>query len=158
MKKKHILVIVVCIICFAFVTIRQAQTEEKREQLKIQQQLADELLQVALGINVNDIENIEVVVFPRRDGMEYRELHKVEYQTVVDLLHESHGTYVAEPETVDGEVIYYYITLSNGIRHRFGNNSIYYIIDGSYYKVDDDWLSTWPEEKVDSLLPEGFCY
>lgn len=78
---------------------------------------------------------------------------------VVELLGHSRGKTVRNAESLNGQSIWFYLTLTDGTRHEVGNmGNTYLVIDGDYYDAPYGWLSTWNEAYGvgDSQLPDGY--
>ena len=72
---------------------------------------------------------------------------------VVELINQSRGSAVSDPEELDGGSVEFRVTMNDGTEHTVMNmGNTYLVIDGTYYDADYEWLSTWPETG-ESYLP-----
>lgn len=103
--------------------------------------------------------SVELVVLPQDQDKQYRQIPEDEIPAVVELLGHSRGKTVRNAESLNGQSIWFYLTLTDGTRHEVGNmGNTYLVIDGDYYDAPYDWLSTWNEAYGvgDSQLPDGY--
>lgn len=115
----------------------------------------------ARNLRADDISKIELIVMPSSEHERYRLYEAGEFADIVDLIHESRGRYVSNPESLAGGGMTFYITLKDGTVHRVGNNgNAYLYIDGDNYDAGYQWLSTrWKDyERGNAKAPEGFEY
>lgn len=114
----------------------------------------------AESLKVNDISKIELIVTPSSKQEQYRLFEEREFAGIVDLINESRGRYVSNPESLAGGAMTFYITLKDGGTHRVGNNgNTYLTIDDDNYDAGYQWLSTrWKEyRRGNAMVPEWAC-
>lgn len=113
----------------------------------------------AQTLSLKDIQGIELVVRPQSPDKQFRLFSKEEWPEVVDLIHQSRGKYVAEPEPLEGGSQFFYLQTADGLLHEIGNiGNRYLVIDGDYYDAGYEWLSTWDEDYAagNAPLPESY--
>ncbi len=116
-------------------------------------------MQWAKGLEAKDIEKIELVVRPSKEGEAYRLLEQQEFEEVVSLVKQSRGRYMKAPEPIAGGSLCLYITDKKGVRHWVCNSgNTYLIIDGDFYKAGYDWLSSWKYTGGNAPLPVDFDF
>ena len=116
-------------------------------------------LEWAQNLTAEQVASAELVVMPQSQDKQYKQFSTEEIPAVVALLNESRGRPAGEPESLNGQSIWFYLTLTDGTRHEVGNmGNVYLVIDGDYYDGPYDWLSTWDDAygAGDSPLPEGY--
>lgn len=116
-------------------------------------------LEWAQNLTVEQVASVELVVMPQSQDKQYKRFSSEEIPAVVALLNQSRGRPEGEPESLNGQSIWFYLTLTDGTRHEVGNmGNVYLVIDGDYYDGPYDWLSTWEDAygAGDSPLPEGY--
>lgn len=116
-------------------------------------------LEWAQNLTVEQVASVELVVMPQSQDKQYKRFSSEEIPAVVALLNQSRGRPEGEPESLNGQSIWFYLTLTDGTRHEVGNmGNVYLVIDGDYYDGPYDWLSTWEYAygAGDSPLPEGY--
>ncbi|WP_238720980.1 M56 family metallopeptidase [Diplocloster agilis] len=117
---------------------------------------ARESMKWAKNLSSEDITKIELVVMPADEEKQYRVFAPEEYPEIVKLMKDSRGRYVREPEELAGGELSFYITTTDGVRHRYANSgNVYLVIDEDSYRASYGWLSRWDYEG-DDKLPEGF--
>lgn len=105
------------------------------------------------------VASVDLVVLPQSQDKQYRQIPEDAIPAVVELLSHSRGNTVRDPEILNGQSIWFYLTLTDGTRHEVGNmGNTYLVIDGNYYDAPYDWLSTWEDAYGvgDSPLPEEY--
>lgn len=113
----------------------------------------------AKNLRVEDIQKIELIAEPSTENERYRLFSPAEFQTVVELVNESHGKYLPNPEPLSGGYIALYITTTDGIRHTVVNSgNTYLVIDGESYDSGYDWLSSWEYKEGNAFLPATFAF
>lgn len=116
-------------------------------------------MQWAKNLRVEDIQKIELIAEPSAENERYRLFTIAEFQDVVDLVNESHGKYLPNPEPLSGGYTALYITTTDGIRHTFVNSgNSYLVIDGESYDSGYDWLSSWEYQEGNAFLPATFAF
>ena len=113
----------------------------------------------AKGLNVEDVDKIELVVLPQDIEKQYKDFPAEAFADVVALINESRGNYLLSHEDVYGSSIFFYLTMADGIKHEVGNIGNYYLfIDGDYFDAGYDWLSSWDRyyREGNAALPAGF--
>lgn len=116
-------------------------------------------MQWAKNLRVEDIQKIELIAEPSAENERYRLFTTAEFQNVVDLVNESHGKYLPNPEPLSGGYTALYITTTDGIRHTFVNSgNSYLVIDGESYDSGYDWLSSWEYQEGNAFLPATFAF
>ena len=114
-------------------------------------------MQWAKNLRVEDVEKIELISEPSAGKERYRLFTSAEFPNTVELVNESHGTYLPDPEPLSGGYTALYITTKDGVRHTFANSSnTYLVIDGESYDVGYEWLSSWESKKGNTFLPATF--
>lgn len=116
-------------------------------------------LEWAQNLTAEQVASVELVVMPQSQDKQYKRFSSEEIPAVVALLNQSRGRPEGEPESLNGQSIWFYLTLTDGTRHEVGNmGNVYLVIDGDYYDGPYDWLSTWEYAygAGDSPLPEGY--
>lgn len=116
-------------------------------------------LEWAQNLTAEQVASVELVVMPQSQDKQYKRFSSEEIPAVVALLNQSRGRPEGEPESLNGQSIWFYLTLTDGTRHEVGNmGNVYLVIDGDYYDGPYDWLSTWEDAygAGDSPLPEGY--
>lgn len=109
----------------------------------------------AKGLRVQDVDKIELVVMPAAENQQYRLYEPSEFPDIIELVNKSRGSYLANPEDIAGGGLTFYITTTDGVRHKFGNNgNVYLQIDGDSYNAGYNWLSSWGDVKGNAPLPE----
>lgn len=119
----------------------------------------DPALKWVQNLTPEQVASVELVVLPQDQDKRYRQILEDEIPAVVELLGHSRGKPVRNSESLNGQSIWFYLTLADGTRHEVGNmGNTYLVIDGDYYDAPYDWLSTWNEAygAGDSPLPEGY--
>lgn len=113
----------------------------------------------AKGLNVEEVEKIELVVLFWDIDKQYKDFSSEAFADVVALINESRGSYLSNHEDVDGGSIFFYITMADGVKHEVGNiGNLYLFIDGDYFDAGYDWLSSWDRytKEGNAALPAGF--
>lgn len=116
-------------------------------------------LEWAQTLTAEQVASVDLVVMPQSQDKQYKQFSPEEIPAVVELLNQSRGRPVKESEPLNGQSIWFYLTLTDGTRHEVGNmGNVYLVIDGDYYEGPYDWLSTWEGAygAGDSPLPEGY--
>lgn len=116
-------------------------------------------LEWAQSLTAEQVASVELVVMPQSQDKQYKRFSPEEIPAVVELLSQSRGSPAGKPESLNGQSIWFYLTLTDGTRHEVGNiGNVYLVIDGDYYDGPYDWLSAWEETygAGDSPLPEGY--
>lgn len=118
-------------------------------------------LKWARELNASDISKIELVVMSSPEGKRYRRFDESEFSAITELIHESRGRYVLEPESIAGGGCVLYITMKDQRVHRVGNNgNLYLQIDGDSFAADYKWLYSWEKEyglgTGNAEIPEDF--
>lgn len=108
----------------------------------------------AKSLILNDIQSIELVVMPSNENERYRKFEQDEFADVVNLVRQSRGSLIKNPEPLAGGGQTFYITTKDGLVHKFSNNG-YLVIDGDTFDAGYDWLSSW-NFSGDTNVPEGF--
>ena len=119
----------------------------------------DPALEWVQNLTPEQVASVELVVLPQDQDKQYRQIPEDEIPAVVELLGHSRGKPVRNSESLNGQSICFYLTLTDGTRHEVGNmGNTYLVIDGDYYDAPYDWLSTWNEAYGvgDSQLPDGY--
>lgn len=113
-------------------------------------------MQWAKNLRISDVEKIELLVMPSSENKHNRLLDDSEFDDIIELINESSGKYIKNPEELAGESITYYITLTDGTRHYVCNNgNSYLIIDGDYYEAGYNWLYSWDYTSGNSISPSA---
>lgn len=110
-------------------------------------------------LSAEDVATAELVVFPQEESKQFKRLSDAEIARMIELLSRSDGKYQANPETLDGCSIFFYIQTADGKLHSVGNmGNVYLIVDGDAYEADYGWLSAWDDDfgAGDSPLPDGY--
>ena len=98
----------------------------------------------ARSLSAGSVERVELVVMPQAQDKQYRVFTGDEVNAVVELINESRGSYVAEPEAYDGGSIQFTVTMDGGETHTVSNiGNVYLEIDGDFYDAGYEWLSSW---------------
>ncbi|WP_130868371.1 M56 family metallopeptidase [Intestinimonas massiliensis (ex Afouda et al. 2020)] len=116
-------------------------------------------LEWAQNLTADQVASVDLVVMPQSKDRQYKQLSPEEIPEVVELLNQSSGRLVKNPETLNGQSIMLYLTLTDGSRHEVVNmGNVYLMIDGDSYDAPYDWLVTWEDVygAGDSPLPEGY--
>lgn len=118
-------------------------------------------LKWARELRASDISKMELVVMPAPEEKRYRRFDESEFAVITELIHESRGRYVLEPESVAGAGCMLYITMKDDRVHRVGNIGNFYLtIDGDCFAADDKWLYSWEKEyglgTGNAKIPEDF--
>lgn len=116
-------------------------------------------LEWAQDLTADQVASVDLVVMPQSQDKQYKQLSAEEVPAVVELINQSRGGPVRNPETLNGQSIWFYLTLADGSRHEVGNmGNTYLVIDRDYYDAPYDWLVTWEDNygAGDSPLPEGY--
>ena len=111
------------------------------------------------NLTADQVASVDLVVLPQDPDKQYKQLSAEEIPAVVELINQSRGGLVRNPEALNGQSIWFYLTLADGSRHQVGNMcNTYLVIDGDYYDAPYDWLSTWDAAYGvgDSPLPDGY--
>ena len=119
----------------------------------------DPALKWVQDLTPEQVASADLVVLPQSQDKQYRQIPEDEIPAVVELLSHSRGNTVREAEILNGQSIWFYLTLTDGTRHEVGNmGNTYLVIDGYYYDAPYDWLSTWEDAYGvgDSPLPEEY--
>ena len=119
----------------------------------------DPALKWVQDLTPEQVASADLVVLPQSQDKQYRQIREDEIPAVVELLSHSRGNTVREAEILNGQSIWFYLTLTDGTRHEVGNmGNTYLVIDGYYYDAPYDWLSTWEDAYGvgDSPLPEEY--
>ncbi len=107
-------------------------------------------MQWAKRLDIQDVEKIELIESPGLESDNIRPLDASEFEDIIALMNESSGNYIKNPEELAGGSITFEITLTDGTRHKVSNAANrYLIIDGDYYDVSYQWLSSW--EKISAI-------
>ncbi|MDO4766221.1 MAG: M56 family metallopeptidase [Eubacteriales bacterium] len=118
-----------------------------------------ESMKWAKNLKMEEIEKMELLVTPAPQNQPYRLFEREEWQEVIDLIHQSRGKYLANPEELAGQVITLYVTTKDGKIHHIGNlGNAQLVIDGDHYQSDYDWLSGWKYREGNVPLPKYFHY
>lgn len=115
----------------------------------------------ARNLKADDISKIELIVMPSLENERYQLFEEGDFADIVELLNESRGRYISNPESLAGGAMTFYITLKDGTIHKVGNNgNAYLYIDGDNYDAGYRWLSTrWEAYKRgNEKAPEKFEY
>lgn len=116
-------------------------------------------MQWAGSLQVKDIEKIEFVAVPGGETERYRLFKRPEFEAIISLVNKSRGSYVKDPEPINGSSLCFYVTCKDGVRHWVCNSgNRYLIIDGDFYEAGYHWLSSWEYNKGDTRLPENFDF
>lgn len=116
-------------------------------------------LEWAQNLTADQVASVDLVVMPQSKDRQYKQLSPEEIPEVVELLNQSRGRLVKNPEALNGQSIMLYLTLTDGSRHEVVNmGNVYLMIDGDSYDAPYDWLVTWEDVygAGDSPLPEGY--
>ncbi len=114
-------------------------------------------LEWAQSLTAEQVTAVDLVVLPQ--DKPYKQLAPEEIPAVVELLRQSRGSPVKEPEALDGQSIWFSLTLTDGTKHTVGNlGNVYLVIDGDYYDAPYGWLASWCDAygAGDAPLPEGY--
>lgn len=116
-------------------------------------------MQWAKNLEAKDIQKIELVVMPGKEGEQYKIFEQLEFEEAASLVNQSRGRYIEAPAPIDGGSMCLYITDKEGVRHWVCNSgNTYLIIDGDFYKSGYDWLSSWKYTKGNAFLPDDFDF
>ncbi|MDD3339183.1 MAG: M56 family metallopeptidase [Lachnospiraceae bacterium] len=113
----------------------------------------------AQTLDVQDVDSIELVVMPQSEDKQYRSFAKDEFAGVVARINESRGTYVANPHSIAGQTMTFYIRTSDGVEHKIMNSgNVYLVIDDECYDADYSWMDTWSRDygEGNAALPGDF--
>lgn len=98
----------------------------------------------AKSLSVENVQNIELIVQTSLEHERYKKYEPGEFTEIVELINQSRGKLVKNPEDNNGSAQTFYITTKDGIAHRFSNiGNTYLKIDGDAYEAGYDWLSMW---------------
>lgn len=118
-----------------------------------------ESMKWAKNLKMEEVEKMELLVTPAPQNQPYRLFEREEWQEVIDLIHQSRGKYLENPEELAGQVITLYVTTKDGKIHHIGNlGNAELVIDGDHYQSDYDWLSGWKYKGGDAPVPKFFHY
>ena len=110
----------------------------------------------AKSLQAEDIQSIELIVQPSSQLERYKKYEPEEFAEIVNLINQSSGRLIKNPEGIVGGGQVFYITTKDGAVHYFTNNgNTYLIIDGDAFEARHDWLSKW-NFKGTSNVPDGF--
>jgi len=113
----------------------------------------------AQNLKVSDVSRIEAVRMPAMYNERYKDFEETDFDRIVEIINNSKGKRINNPEGINGGCITFYITTTDGARHTFSNNgNTYLVIDGVSFDAGYDWLSTWGEETLNDKVPDGFEY
>lgn len=118
-----------------------------------------ETLTWARELSAEEVAAADLVVFSQTTEKPYKNLSGDEISAMTALVNQSRGSYVAEPEDLDGVGIFFYLTMKDGSVHKIGNiGNVYLYIDGDYYEAEYEWLSSWDDQfgEGSGPLPEGY--
>ena len=114
------------------------------------------------SLQAEEVAKIELVVMPSSENERYASITDgEEIANLVAALREGSGRYVAEPESIAGGGLSFYLTMEDGSRHHVANNAnVYLVVDGDSFEADYEWLSGLDEyaSRADSPLPEDFSF
>ena len=116
-----------------------------------------ETMQWAQNLKANDIEQIEVRIYPPQEDKNYKKYKPEEFESVVEMINQCSGKYTKRPKEVAGGSCQYIVTMKDETVHYVGTNGENLVIDGDNYQADTDWLYQWLDSIVaDSPMPENF--
>lgn len=118
-----------------------------------------ETLTWARELSAEEVAAADLVVFSQTTEKPYKNLSGDEISAMTALVNQSRGSYVAEPEDLDGVGIFFYLTMKDGSAHKIGNiGNVYLYIDGDYYEAEYEWLSSWDDQfgEGSGPLPERY--
>jgi len=119
----------------------------------------DENMVWAQNLKASDVEKIEAVFMPSLENERYKNCDVSEFADIIEIVNNAKGKIINNPEDIVGSGITFYITTTDGGRHTFSNNgNAYLVIDGISYEASYDYLSKWPDYKLDSKVPDDFVY
>lgn len=108
------------------------------------------------SLRAEDIQSIELIVQPSLDQERYKKYDPGEFPEIVELVNQSRGSLVKNPEELNGSAQTFYITTKDGVVHRFSNiGNVYLMIDGDAFEAGYEWLSMW-DYKGNSAVPDSF--
>lgn len=108
-------------------------------------------------LRADEVEQIELFVYPGEEEQQYRLFPKEEIPEVIQLLNSSSGKDTGVIEGVEGETKTFYLRMKNGEHHTVSNiGNIYLEIDGEYYLAAYEWLSGW-KYTGNRALPEEYA-
>lgn len=108
-------------------------------------------------LRADEVEQIELFVYPGEEEQQYRLFPKEEIPEVIQLLNSSSGRDTGVIEGVEGETKTFYLRMKNGEYHTVSNiGNIYLEIDGEYYLAAYEWLSGW-KYTGNRALPEKYA-
>ncbi len=113
-------------------------------------------LEWAKSLTSANVQSIELVVVPSNENEQYRKYGQDEFPGIVNLIRQSHGSLVKNPEQVTGGTQTIYITTQDGLIHEVSNiGNQYLIIDGDSFDAGHNWLGGW-KFSGNAAVPEGF--
>lgn len=119
----------------------------------------DEKIEWAQNLNSTNIERIEAIAMPSNEGQRYKEYDISEFTDIIEIVNNAKGKKIDNPESIVGGRVTFYITTTDGERHKFSNSgNIYLIIDGVSYKANKKWLYSWGDIQLNSTVPDDFVY
>jgi len=134
-------VIVVCIVTIGFASNPRSVTPS---------------MMWAKSLRVEDIQSIELIVYPSSQTKQYKKFKPEEFAEIVYLINESNGRLIDKPKDITANMQTFYVTTKDGTIHKFSNSgNTYLIIDGDTFIASYDWLSKW-NYKGDSDVPDDF--
>lgn len=118
-----------------------------------------ETMKWANDLSIGDIVRIELVVTPGENGESYRLLQESEFAHIVSLVNQSKGSYVEDPEPIEGSVAMFYLTTKSGEIHTVANiGNTYLMIGNDTYDAGYTWLSGWEYPPANQAVPGDFHY
>ncbi len=99
-----------------------------------------------------DADQVESIALFELPGGQWHTLNEEETAAAIQLIRDSRGRYVAEPEQLEGSTQHLYVTMTDGSFHEVWNmGNTYLVIDGDYYKAPYSRLVTW-----DGCFEDGY--
>ena len=110
----------------------------------------------AKSLHAEDIQSIELIVQPSHDQERYKKYEPEEFTKIVELVNQSRGKFVKNPEEIVGGGQTFYITTKDSVIHQFLNTgNKYLMIDGDAFEAGYEWLRKW-NYNGDSAVPDEF--
>ncbi|MCU6761258.1 Uncharacterised protein [uncultured Roseburia sp.] len=105
----------------------------------------------AQNLKTENVSNIKVTVQPPINDKSYKIFEPDEFDNVVAQINQCAEKFTINPSKPSGLSIVYDITMKNGDIHTVANNEMDIIIDGIYYKGNNEWIRQWLDEVVDEV-------